>query len=54
MAADKNPGFVLLGCGGFWNEKSMTGENLVKDEFGPPPVNGIGDGDQDDTGDEVS
>ena len=31
----------------------MTGENLVKEEFGPPAENGTGDGDQEETGDEV-
>jgi len=45
---------VLLGCGGFWKvAMSMTGENLVKEEFGPPAENGTGDGDQEETGDEV-
>ena len=44
----------LLGCGGLWKaEMSMIGENLVKDEFGPPAENGTGEGDQDDTGDDA-
>ena len=44
----------LLGCGGLWNgEMSMTGENLVKEELGPPAENGTGEGDQDETGDDV-
>ena len=33
---------------------SITGENLVKDEFGPPPENGTGEGVHIDTGDDVS
>jgi hypothetical protein len=32
---------------------SMTGENLVKDELGPPAEKGTGNGDHEETGEEV-